>query len=670
MPRPRLLQEPLRRGVPKMRVGVDTGGTFTDFVCLRKGRLHVYKRFSTPAHPEAAILEGLREAPDDPDEIIHGSTVATNALLERKGARVALLTTAGFEDVLVIGRQTRRDLYDIFVTRPEPLVPDSMRIGLRGRILHDGAVEQALDRRQLRSLVDLLRRRKAESVAVCLLFSFRNDSQEREIEAALKPLDIPVSLSSKVLPEYREYERTAATVINAYLAPRMTGYLGRLGRECEPAALRVMQSNGGAVSAAAAAEAPVRTIVSGPAGGVVGAYRIAAASGYPNVITFDMGGTSTDVSLCEGGIASTHEASVDGMPVGIPMIDIHTVGAGGGSIAGLDPGGALQVGPGSAGAVPGPICYGKDGTQLTVTDANVILGRLPPRFFLGGTAPLATGVLHDAVSRMEWTSAWKSAPALAQGVVDVVNNNMEQAIRLVSVERGHDPRDFALVCFGGAGGLHAADLARGLGIPRVVVPPFPGALSALGLLLADTRRDYSRSVLLPAGDDALRRIGPVLEELHRRGMEELKREGFAARGIRREDALDVRYQGQSYELTVPWTRSAIADFHRMHERRYGYGDSSRPVEVVNVRTTLIVPARRFRLPKPPRANIPTKPLETAPVWFGGRRLQTGLYDRTQLAAGQTIPGPAIVGEYSSTTLVPPDFSCAVDERSNLVLKLR
>src|SRR5882762_1877742 len=411
------------------RIGVDTGGTFTDFVVIRGGKIEIFKELSTPQHPEEAIMKGLaRFEQGAAKEVIHGSTVATNALLERKGARTALLTTEGFEDVLVIGRQTRRELYNIFVTRPEPLVADGLRLGVRERVLYDGSVELPLDRDHLRGLIDRIRGQNVESVAVALLYSFANSAHEEQILRELLPLGIPVSLSSRVMPEYREYERTSTTVINAYLGPLMGRYLHQLQARLRNCPLRVMQSNGGAIQAEAAAAAPVRTIVSGPAGGVVGAFHVAQACGYPRIITFDMGGTSTDVSLCLDSIKVTHESHVDGLPVGIPMIDIHTVGAGGGSIAQLDPGDALKVGPESAGADPGPICYGK-GTQLTVTDANVILGRLLPRFFLGGAMPLLVDRIEPIARRLDWARQWKSLEDLAQGAIDVVNNNMEQAVR-------------------------------------------------------------------------------------------------------------------------------------------------------------------------------------------------------------------------------------------------
>src|SRR5438093_8585806 len=371
------------------RIGIDTGGTFTDFVVIHDGNIEIFKELSTPQMPEEAIMKGIARAGDSSvSEVIHGSTVATNALLERKGARTALLTTEGFEDVLVIGRQNRRELYNIFVTRPDPLVPDGLRIGVRERTLCDGSIEIPLDHDHFQAVMNQLRSDQGESIAISLLYSFANSENENAVLSALEPLGVPVSLSSRILPEYREYERTSTTVINAYLAPLMSRYLTHLSERISNRALWVMQSNGGTVNAATAADAPVKTILSGPAGGVVGAFHVARASGYSRIITFDMGGTSTDVSLCDGDVKVTHEGQIDGMPIGISMMDIHTVGAGGGSIAVPDAVGALKVGPQSAGADPGPICYGKR-HRLTVTDANVILGRLLPRFFLGGTMPLA-----------------------------------------------------------------------------------------------------------------------------------------------------------------------------------------------------------------------------------------------------------------------------------------
>ena len=650
----------------KLRIGIDTGGTFTDFVLVRDGRIEIFKELSTPEHPDRAILTGIeRVGVTTLGEIIHGSTVATNALLERKGARTALVTTAGFEDILVIGRQTRRELYDIFTTRPEPLVAGGLRIGVGERTLCDGSIETALDPQELEKLCRRLRSAGVESIAVSLLYSFANPEHEKQIGAALGSLGVPISLSSEILPEYREYERTSTTSINAYLAPVMSRYLGRLESDISECRLRVMQSNGGAVEARTSMAAPVKTILSGPAGGVVGAFFVARESDYSRIITFDMGGTSTDVALCDGEVRVTHESQVDGMPIGIPMMDIHTVGAGGGSIAAVDAGGALRVGPESAGADPGPICYGK-GDALTVTDANVILGRLLPRFFLGGTMPIRAERIPEAVGSLGWAGEWRSRERLAQGVVDVVNNNMEQAIRLISVERGHDPRDFALVCFGGAGALHAATLARGLGIPRIVVPPHPGALSALGLLLADARKDYSRT-LLGTARLTQSKIKKSLSEMHRVGIAELRAEGFKRGGITIVDALDVRYRGQSYELTIPFSGEWQAAFHQAHDRRYGYANPDSPVEVVSARTTLFGRTDKPVIQKASRRARNPKPVEVRRVWFGDGWAKTRVYDRQVLRYGHSIPGPAIVGEYSSTTLVPPDYRCEVDRFGNLVL---
>jgi N-methylhydantoinase A len=651
------------------RIGVDTGGTFTDFVVVRDGKIEIFKELSTPHRPDDAIMKGIgRLRSEAIDEVVHGSTVATNALLERKGARTALLTTEGFEDVIAIGRQTRPELYNIFVTRPAPLVPAGLRFGVRERTLYDGSIERPLDHEHLQNLIRELQVENAESIAVCLLYSFANPVHENAIHDALEPLGIPVSISSRILPEYREYERTSTTVINAYLAPLMSRYLLRLKERLGAAPLKVMQSNGGAVQSQTAAAAPVNTILSGPAGGVVGAFHVAQTSGYDKIIAFDMGGTSTDVSLCEDEIKVTHESQIDGMPVGIPMMDIHTVGAGGGSIAELDAGGALRVGPESAGADPGPICYGR-GERLTVTDANLILGRLLPEFFLGGAMQLSPDRIAPALARLEWTRRWKTTQELAQGVIDVVNNNMEQAIRLISVERGYDPRDFTLFCFGGAGGLHAASLARGLGMRRVVVPQFPGALSALGLLIADVRKDYSRTLLIDAANSA-KEVRKKLADLHKLGLEELQAEGFKKREIESIDFVDLRYRGQSYELTVKLEPDFLERFHKAHERRYGYANRGRPVELVNVRTTFFGRTAKPKFKKAVKQRGRPSAAVAQPVWIDGKRVKAAIYDRATLRYGHVINGPAIIGEYSSTTLVPPDFRCSVDAYLNLVLERR
>src|SRR5215470_3054780 len=489
-----------------MRVAIDTGGTFTDCLFLRRGRIEILKIPSTPDNPANAIAEALEKivssaARDDATELdlLCGTTVGTNALLEKRGGRVTLVTTEGFEDVIEIGRQARPRLYDFFVERPESLVPQERRLGVCERIGADGEVVVGLSRDEISRVVDQVRRSRADSVAVCLLFSFLRPEHEQLVARRLRAQGYAVSVSHEILPEFREFERTSTTVVNAYLAPVMSRYLEEIeqnarrvinagraaGRKSSGTRVRVMQSNGGILSARMAAREPVRTVLSGPAGGALGACQVAADAGYARIISFDMGGTSTDVSLIEGALETTNESVIAGMPVAVPMLAIHTVGAGGGSIARFDRAGALRVGPESAGAEPGPICYGR-GEKPTVSDANLILGRIPPSGLLGGAFELDLLRAQRLMDRER--GPMSSVEAFAQGIVDVINAVMEKAVRVISVERGHDPRDYTLVAFGGAGGLHACDLATALEIPRVLVPCFPGALSALGILRADVTK--------------------------------------------------------------------------------------------------------------------------------------------------------------------------------------
>ena len=469
-----------------IRIGVDTGGTFTDFVFERDGRLNLFKVPSTPSDPSLAIQQGLARicsetgARLDRIEVVHGTTVGTNALLQRKGARIALVTTKGFEDVLAIGRQARPELYNLNAVKPHALVSDELRLGVRERVVASGEVLEALSESDLRTLVRKLKREKVEAVAISLLFSFLHPEHENRIALALGSLDVPLSISSHILPEYREYERTSTVVINAYLQPLMGRYLKRLSSADQSTKLnlRVMQSSGGSISADLAAVEPVRTILSGPSGGVVGALRAARSAGIKNVITFDMGGTSTDVALCDSGaIRTTNEAMVAGLPVAVSVMDIHTVGAGGGSIARVDEGGSLRVGPESAGADPGPACYGRS-LLPTVTDAHVVLGHFGSNSLLGGEFELDEKRALEAITTLAQDLSRVSdkrvtVVAAAQGVLSVANTNMERALRHISVERGHDPRQFALLPFGGAGGLHVVDLARALRIPAIIVPAAP-----------------------------------------------------------------------------------------------------------------------------------------------------------------------------------------------------
>ncbi|MSQ40671.1 MAG: hydantoinase/oxoprolinase family protein [Dehalococcoidia bacterium] len=661
----------------KTVLGVDIGGTFTDLALLEEGRLRVFKLPSTPADPTQAVLEGLQAlgVPADAD-VAHGSTVATNALLEGKGARTALLVTKGFEDLLEIGRQNRPALYDLLVERPPVLVPPDLRIGVEERMDSQGKALAPLTSREARRVARLTQERGAEAVAVSLLFAFLNPRHEALLKEAMKGLDKPpfLSFSSELLPEYREYERTSTVVVNAYVGPVMARYLGRLG-EAVGRRLRIMQSGGGSLSASGASREPVRTLLSGPAGGVAGAFRVASQAGFPDVITLDMGGTSTDVSLCPGRIQETTGGRIGGYPVALPMIDIHTVGAGGGSIARLDIGGALLVGPQSAGADPGPACYGR-GDQVTVTDANLLLGRLDPAYFLGGRM-----ILDVERSRFYLGELAKQmgcdATTAAEGVLRVANATMERALRTISLERGFDPRQFALLAFGGAGPMHACFLAEGLRIPRVLVPPYPGILSALGVAMADVVKDYSRTVLLHEREVTPERLREVFQPMEQAGVKELREEGFSRGRSRLECNLDMRYVGQSYELTVPCpplnvrvAQAAARRFHRAHRQRYGYSDAAQPVEVVTARVKAIglVEKPVFQPTEEGEADPQAALVDERPVVFDGKRWSTPCYERTRLRPGHQFKGPTLVLQMDATTVVPPGWWVRVDVWGNLVVE--
>jgi N-methylhydantoinase A len=661
-----------------LRVAIDTGGTFTDCVYLADGELQVLKVFSTPGNPAQAVLDALaRIGPGNPLEVRHGTTVGTNTMLERKGARVAFVTTSGFEDVIAIGRQARSKLYDWFMPPPVCLVPRELRFGVPERVSAEGRILRSPSDAELDQLRNQVRASGAEAIAISLLFSFANPETEQRVEAALRTLDLPVSASYRILPEFREYERASTTVVNAYLAPRMQSYLIHLEENVianHPGGrVDVMQSSGGILSARRAAPEPVRTVLSGPAGGVIGACRVARLAGFERVIGFDMGGTSTDVFLADAdGAQLTRESIVAGVPVSMPMLDIHTAGAGGGSIARFDAGGMLRVGPESAGADPGPICFGR-GSLLTVTDANLLLGRLDQETFLGGGVHLD----HNRVTQiMEQVLTLQGRPLssveeFASGIVRVVETHMEKAIRVISIERGHDPRQFTLVAFGGGGPLHACALARALRIPTVLVPAMPGALSAVGILLAEAVRDYSRTVMLPGKETST--IADGFAELEARGHAEFADEGLD--GVAERTA-DIRYLRQGYELNVPWKEEdpaqAIEAFHRLHQRRYGFCDVAKPVEIVNMRLRMIAPgepyAPRYREPvfRDGRSAIYAE----RPVHFERMTIPTRFYHRGRLQPGDELQGPAIVTEYTSATVLPQGCSARVDGFGNLVIAVQ
>ena len=654
----------------KSRVGVDTGGTFTDFVFEQDGRLNLFKLPSTPSDPSLAIQQGLARicaetgAALDQIEVVHGTTVGTNALLQRRGARTALITTKGFEDVLVIGRQARPELYNLNAIKPPPLVSDELRLGIKERVVASGEVIEPLDERELQKLVRKLKQAKVEAIAISLLFSFLHPEHEERIAAALAELDVPLSISSRIHPEYREYERTSTVVINAYLQPLMGRYLSKLSKpkaQSTKLNLRVMQSSGGSISADVAAVEPVRTILSGPSGGVVGALRAARSAGLQNIITFDMGGTSTDVALCDSGaIRTTNEATVAGLPVAVSVMDIHTVGAGGGSIARVDEGGSLRVGPESAGADPGPACYGRS-LLPTVTDAHVVLGHFGGMGLLGGEFKLDEKRAHEAMSKLasdlsKVSGKRCSVTTAAEGVLSVANTNMERALRHISVERGHDPRQFALLPFGGAGGLHAVDLARALRIPTIIAPTAPGALSAVGVLVADVIKDQSRTVMITHGAKETARLAKVFKEMEREAAAVLRAEGFSATRQRHERALAMRYRGQSFELEIRnITGDLGAEFHRVHRERYGYAQEQSEVEIVSARVRSFGIVEKLAQPK---------------IAFGKNRARADVYKREDLGPGAKLKTPCIVTEYSATTLIPADCKARIDDFGNLLIQFK
>jgi N-methylhydantoinase A len=707
-----------RRSQP-LRIAIDSGGTFTDCVWIDAGRLRMLKVFSTPADPSQAIVEALRRiAKDDADAahdrdliLLHGTTVGTNTLLERKGARTALVTTAGFEDAIEIGRQARPKLYDFFFDRIEPLVPKDLRFGVRERTASNGDILDSPTPEELHAVTAQITLARPQSIAISFLFSFANPANERSVAEALKSVAVPLSISHEILPEFREYERTSTVVINAYLQPIMQRYLEKLddrvresSRDRLPASrsrlskisagaseaesgkpkagsrIFVMQSSGGITALSTAAREPVRTVLSGPAGGVVGAVSTACASGFDRIIAFDMGGTSTDVSLVEGSITTATDAQVTGFPVSVPMLDIHTVGAGGGSLARFDAAGVLRVGPESAGADPGPICYGH-GTRPTVTDANLLLGRLQPRRFLGGEFTL--DLERTRRLTQEWLKKQSSNLTLqtfAAGVIRVVNSTMEKAIRVVSIERGRDPRHFALVAFGGAGGLHACALAEALSIPRVIVPALPGALSALGILASDVVKDYSRTVLWRiSGKVPTHQLNREFSMLKKNAAKDFRDEAWQGKPHYNR-SVDIRYRGQGYELNLPLTKTLLRDFQQEHHRRYGYTHPKRELELVTLRLRATVKSTESNVStahvgtaapgRPGRAKLGRLSPPEVPVLFDGKKHKAKIYSRDELQSERNYRGPAIITEYSATTVIPPSKSFHLDRASNLIVNIR
>lgn len=657
----------------KIRIGVDTGGTFTDFVFFIDSHLFVKKILSTPHNPSLAILVGIEDyLKKSPSVfIIHGTTVATNALLERNGGRISLITTKGFEDILFIGRQNRSNLYSLDGEQRKPLLPRQRCFGIEERTTAAGKIEKSIPQDALEEILDKIIKNKTEAIAVCLINSYANASNERIIKQAIKKRNVPFSISSEILPEHREYERTSITAVNAYLIPVLSRYLSNLEKNLNHANLKIMQSNEGYISPSIASSTPIRTSLSGPAGGVVAAFHLGKAAGIQNLITFDMGGTSSDVSLLDGQIRRTNESFIGDFPIRMPIIDIHSVGAGGGSIAYMDRGGSLKVGPRSAGAKPGPACYGFGGNP-TVTDANLVLGRLVPDFFLGGKMNIYPERSRRAIKKIAGAIG-KSIESTAEGIIEIANATMEKAIRVISIERGFDPRSFSLCSFGGAGGMHAVDVASLLSLSKVIVPKNAGVLSAMGLLLADAIKDYSKSILKMSQNKTVKKeIRGLFSKLIKKSITSMKKEGFAEHQIKIFPSLDLRYLGQSYEISVPYKENHSFDsaFHSAHKKLYSYFHPNHPVEIVNIRIKVVGITEKIRFKKYPlqSPNPQAALFGKQEFIYGHKTFKAKLYKRSLLKTGNMILGPALIVDEEATTLLPPGFRLIVDEYSNLIIQ--
>ena len=665
-----------------LRIGIDIGGTFTDFVIYdpEDESITTFKRLTDNSNPADTVIQGLKEIiTDHPVVIIHGSTVATNALLERKGVRTALITTRGFKDILQIGRQNRPSIYNWNLRPPKTLVPSEYRYEVNERIDSTGNIIIPLLIDEIEDISNLLTMEKIESIAVCLLFSFLHPQHEKQIAKYFRRKGYFVSASAEILPEYREYERTSTTVVNAYVSPILNKYLQILQKSIPDSKFQIMQSNGGMINLTEARQYGVRCILSGPAGGIVGSQFIAQSiqdSGNVNqssekvkIITFDMGGTSTDVSLVDGEPTITTESIVGGCPIHLPILDIHTIGAGGGSIAFVDPGGALQVGPQSAGADPGPACYGK-GELPTVTDANLVLGRILPDHFLGGKMRIYPDRAYSAMKNLG-RKINLSPVQVASGIIRIVNAQMERALRVISVERGHDPRDFYLFSYGGAGGLHVADLARYLGIPRVIISKFASTLSAFGMITSTVIKDYSQTVMLP-GTVRRSKIDKLFSPLVEQGLYDITTQGILTNEIKIQLSLDIRYVGQSYELIIPYTGEFINLFHDAHKSSYGYAHPGRPVEIVNIRVKAIGKVPPIHLPQKKYPAVDSKPVEEkyASVEMNEGAISIPLYKYDHLVPGNKLEGPALIISSDTTILIYTNDIVNVDNYQNLIIDIR
>lgn len=676
------------------RLAIDTGGTFTDVALIgeRERLVKVAKVPSTPENPALAVISGIKKilkenhlSPEKVSYLLHGTTVATNALLELKGARTALLTTKGFRDVLEIGRQTRPELYNFFSHRPVPVVTRDLRFEIEERILPTGEVFKKLDEPGLMRVIQILKEKQVESAAVCFIHSYRNPLHEKKVKEKLSELmpEIFVSCSFEVLPEFREYERMSTVCINAYVMPAIKKYLEYLEKSLQKEKIKsplyIMQSNGGIITSKVAREHSARTVLSGPAGGVIAGVLAAETTGKKNLITMDMGGTSLDVSLISKAVPSySTESCIGGYPLKLPMIEIHTIGAGGGSIARLDAGGALKVGPESAGACPGPACYNQGGTQPTVTDANLVLGRINPGYLLEGEMELDLEKAQRAVYDKLAFPLGITLEEAAEGIIRVVNANMVRGIRYISVEKGYDPREFSMAAFGGAGPLHAVELGRELSVEEIIIPPHPGINSALGMLSADVRRDYVLTRIMEEKEITPDKLEKFYEEKKLEALDELKKEGFDSSLIYFVRSADIRYPRQAYEINVPLPeqklcradiKEIVKKFHRLHKQSFGYHRLDETIELVNLRLAAVgrMPPLQIKEHEIEGEDSYRALLNTRKVFFSGEYRDTPVYNRQKLKPGNVIPGPAIIEQFDSTTVIIPDKSGRVDKHNNLII---
>ena len=679
-----------------LRLGVDVGGTFTDLALFDSDshKLEFAKTSSTPDNQALGVETGIQKIvgqrnikPNAIGFLAHGTTVATNALLERRGASCALLVTEGFRDVLFIGRQDRPKLYDWFARRPEPLLPRQLCFEVRERVLHTGEICVPLDEEQAIKAINDAKAAKVAAMAVCLLHAYANPKHEHRLLDLIHEHfpEAEVSLSSEILPEFKEYERMSTTVANSFVMPIVRKYLASLEQRVRShgisASLNIMQSNGGLMTARIASEQSVRTMLSGPAAGALGAVSLARQAGFDNAITVDMGGTSFDICLAhQGHIRYTKESEIGLLPIKVPMIDIHTLGAGGGSIAWIDAGGALRAGPRSAGAVPGPACYGRGGKEPTVTDANLVLGRLNPEYFLGGEIPLDVGAARTAIADRIAAPLGIGTEQAAEGVVQVINATMVRGMRAVSVEKGFDPREFVLVAFGGGGPVHAADLARDFGTPEVLIPLAPGVTSAVGLLVADLRYDFTSTFLGPLTDGDADRLAALYAELEKKALEQMTRDGVPAEQVIIARTAEARYHGQGFELEVlvpggpldvPAIERVREAFHASHTRHYGYAMRDEQVVLVNAQVTAVANLPKPGYPElaPTNAHRPDPLKGQRPVHINGQWMTAAVYDRTLLETGMSIDGPAVVEQIDSTTILLPGDCGRVDQFRNLIVRV-